>query len=103
MAGKAKNTPHFPGVVVVVGGGGVGELVEWGIWSTLVVVVGGGGVGELVEWGIWSTLGGAKFFETSLPHFKTYFTPIGRALLSLDNNLKRLISIILLCLQCSLS
>ena len=41
--------------------------------------------------------------ETSLPHFKTYFTPIGRPLLSLDNNLKRLIPIILFCLQCSLS
>ena len=79
MAGKAKNTPHFPGVVVGGGGGGVS------------------GVRDMVH------PRRAKFFETSLPHFKTYFTPIGRALLSLDNNLKRLISIILLCLQCSLS
>ena len=77
MACRAKNTPHFPG-----GGGGGG---------------GGGGVSGVRE------LGGAKFFETSLPHFKTYFSPIGRPLLSLDNNIKRLIPIILLCLQCSLS
>ena len=43
---------------------------------------------------------GAKFSETSFPHFRTYFYA-NQPLLSLDNHLKCLIPIILLCLQCS--
>ena len=46
---------------------------------------------------------GAKFSEMSFLHFKTYFMKINKLLLSLDNNLKCLIRIILLCLQCALS
>ena len=46
---------------------------------------------------------GDKFSEMSFLHCKTYFMKISRALLSLNNNLKCLIPIILLCLQCSLS
>ena len=44
---------------------------------------------------------GAKFSETSFPHFKTYFTQIGHCWK--DNNLKCLVPVILLCIQCSLS
>ena len=45
---------------------------------------------------------GAKFSETSFPHSKTYFTQIGRCYFS-TTILKRSISIIFHCLQCSLS
>ena len=45
----------------------------------------------------------AKFSEMSFLHCKTYFMKISQPLLALDNNLKCLIPIILLCLQCSLS
>ena len=45
---------------------------------------------------------GAKFSETSFHHFKTSFYA-NWPLLSLDNNLKCLIPIILLYLQCPLS
>ena len=45
---------------------------------------------------------GVKFSKTSFPHFKTFFNS-KRPLLALHNNLKQLILIILLCLQCSFS
>ena len=44
---------------------------------------------------------GAEFSETSFPQFDLSYA--NWPLLSLDNNLKCLIPIILLCLQCSLS
>ena len=42
---------------------------------------GGGGGGEEESEGHGPSLGGVKFFETSFPHFRTYFTQISHCYL----------------------